>query len=199
MTMKRYGQTAMPAARGGIGGSIVNSGEACFPMDAVRAGQTPGESGLQTFPSCYGLPAYCGWQQVGGSVNVGANAPATLVIFPTITPYFEPKAIYLFGISQADPSTNARFTVNTVTVGGAPQLAIQNDTPLAAGGGGQVLLSDVFSRSDEPLLVNWSTFSTNGLAKELNLVVSNLNDFDITVFACIWGNATDVLEAVYVG
>ena len=152
-----------------------------------------GQGGVETYPGCYGLPTYCGWQQVAGSADIAANSAGTVSVLPTVSPYFEPKAVYLFGISTAAPGTNLRFTIGAVTVGGSPQLAINTLTPT---GVGAELLSDVFNRSDEPLLCNWSVFSTTGLARELQIQVFNLNaNTELRVYACIWGNAVSSLDA----
>jgi hypothetical protein len=154
-----------------------------------------GQGGVETYPGCYGLPTYCGWQQVAGSADINARTAGVVSVVPTVSPFFEPKAVYLFGIDPNAPGTNLRFTVGAVTVGGSPQLAINTLTP---GGGGAAspaeLLSDVFNRSDEPLLVNWSVFSTVGLARELQISVFNLNQQDMVIFACIWGNAVTSLD-----
>lgn len=162
-----------------------------FGEDKFYAGQ----GGVETYPGCYGLPTYCGWQQVAGSNDLAANVPGIVSVVPTVSPYFEPKAIYLFGIDPAAPGTNLRFTVGAVTIGGSPQLAINT---MAPAGGGPLspaeLLSDVFNRSDEPLLINWSVFSTIGLARELQISVFNLNAVEIRIFACIWGNAVTSLD-----
>jgi hypothetical protein len=161
-----------------------------------RAGQKfyAGQGGVETYPGCYGLPTYCGWQQVAGITPL--IAPLTngvLSVVPTVSPYFEPKAVYLFGIDPAAPGTNLRFTVGAVTVGGSPQLAINTLTPTGASATGE-LLSDVFNRSDEPLLVNWSVFSTVGLARELQFSIFNLNAVAIRIYGCIWGNAVSSLD-----
>jgi len=154
-----------------------------------------GQGGVETYPGCYGLPTYCGWQQVAGSADIVAGQPGVVSVVPTVSPFFEPKAVYLFGIDPAAPGTNLRFTVGAVTVGGSPQLAINTLTPGGGGAGSPAeLLSDVFNRSDEPLLVNWSVFSTIGLARELQISVFNLNAQDIRIFACIWGNAVTSLD-----
>ncbi len=154
-----------------------------------------GQGGVETYPGCYGLPTYCGWQQVAGSNNIAATTAGVISIVPTVSPFFEPKAIYLFGIDPAAPGTNLRFTVGAVTVGGSPQLAINTLTPAGGGPASPAeLLSDVFNRSDEPLLVNWSVFSTIGLARELQISVFNLNAVQIRIFACIWGNAVTSLD-----
>lgn len=151
-----------------------------------------GQGGVETYPGCYGLPTYCGWQQVAGVVDITATTAGTLSIVPTVSPYFEPKAVYLFGIDPNAPGTNFRFTIGAVTVGGSPQLAVNTLTP--TGASANELLSDVYNRSDEPLLVNWSVFSTVGLARELQITVFNLNDSAIRIFACIWGNAVTSLD-----
>lgn len=164
-----------------------------MPSFGVEGGQkfSAGQGGVETYPGCYGLPTYCGWQQVANAVNINAGVAGTVSVIPTVTPYFEPKAIYLFGIDPTAPGTNLRFTVGAVTVGGSPQLAINTLTPT---GVGAELLSDVYNRSDEPLLVNWSVFSTVGLARELQISVFNLNNTEIRIFACIWGNAVSSLD-----
>lgn len=152
-----------------------------------------GQGGVETYPGCYGLPTYCGWQQVAGSVAIPGRTAGVLSVVPTVSPFFEPKAVYLFGIDPAAPGTNLRFTIGAVTVGGSPQLAINTLTP-TGGAPGAELLSDVFNRSDEPLLCNWSVFSTVGLARELQVSLFNLNQQDIAIYACIWGNAVTSLD-----
>lgn len=154
-----------------------------------------GQGGVETYPGCYGLPTYCGWQQVAGSADINAVTAGVVSVVPTVSPFFEPKAVYLFGIDPNAPGTNLRFTVGAVTVGGSPQLAINTLTPTGGGAGSPAeLLSDVFSRSDEPLMVNWSVFSTVGLARELQISVFNLNNQAIRIFACVWGNAVTSLD-----
>ena len=150
-----------------------------------------GQGGVETYPGCYGLPTYCGWQQVAGSVLIAGVTAGVLSVVPTVSPFFEPKAVYLFGIDPNAPGTNLRFTIGAVTVGGSPNLAINTLTP---GAGGAVLLSDVYNRSDEPLLVNWSVFSTIGLARELQISVFNLNAQQIRIYAAVWGNAVTSLD-----
>lgn len=152
-----------------------------------------GQGGVETYPGCYGLPTYCGWQQVAGIATIAATTNGVVSVVPTVSPFFEPKAVYLFGIDPAAPGTNLRFTVGAVTVGGSPQLAINTLTPTGAAATGE-LLSDVFNRSDEPLLVNWSVFSTVGLARELQLSVFNLNATAIRIYAAVWGNAVSSLD-----
>jgi len=154
-----------------------------------------GQGGVESYPGCYGLPTYCGWQQVAGSVDIAGTTAGVLSVVPTVSPFFEPKAVYLFGIDPNAPGTNLRFTVGAVTVGGSPQLAINTLTPAGGGAASPAeLLSDVFNRSDEPLLVNWSVFSTVGLARELQISLFNLNGQAIRVFAAVWGNAVTSLD-----
>ena len=154
-----------------------------------------GQGGVETYPGCYGLPTYCGWQQVAGSVDIGAGAAGVLSVVPTVSPFFEPKAVYLFGVDPNAFGTNLRFTIGAVTVGGSPQLAINTLTPAGGGAASPAeILSDVFNRSDEPLLVNWSVFSTVGLARELQISLFNPNGQAMRAFACVWGNAVTSLD-----
>lgn len=171
------------------------SGEGSVTFGAGGDKFYAGQGGVETYPGCYGLPTYCGWQQVAGSNDIAATSAGVISVVPTVSPFFEPKAVYLFGVDVNAFGTNLRFTVGAVTVGGSPQLAINTLTPAGGGPGSPAeLLSDVFNRSDEPLLVNWSVFSTVGLARELQISVFNPNASDCRIFACIWGNAVTSLD-----
>jgi hypothetical protein len=202
----RYAATTaggVPAYTGSQGASYVQQAEAQRGRGAGGEGTITfgageqkfyaGQGGVETYPGCYGLPTYCGWQQVAGIATIAATTNGVVSVVPTVSPYFEPKAVYLFGIDPAAPGTNLRFTVGAVTVGGSPQLAINTLTPTGAAATGE-LLSDVFNRSDEPLLINWSVFSTVGLARELQLSVFNLNATAIRIYAAVWGNAVSSLD-----
>ncbi len=199
----RYAQTGLPQYAGSQSASFANQavaqrgrGPGTGNEVTFGAGQDKfyaGQGGVETYPGCYGLPTYCGWQQVAGIATIAALTNGVVSVVPTVSPYFEPKAVYLFGIDPAAPGTNLRFTVGAVTVGGSPQLAINTLTPTGASATGE-LLSDVFNRSDEPLLVNWSVFSTVGLARELQLSVFNLNATTIRIYAAVWGNAVSSLD-----
>ena len=135
--------------------------------------------------------AYSGWQMVSGSVTIPGRSSAVLIIVPTISPYFEPRAIRLIGCEKSKPSASRRFIVGAVRVGGSPQLATHHLRPRSEEEG---LISDVFSRCFDPLLVNWSVFSTVGLARELEIHLFNMNDHEILVSSCIWGNAVTSLD-----
>ena len=207
MSGYRFGANTGMVPASSIGGSVTGSFVGANRRGRGRASDMPdmrdgdsafyaGQGGVETYPGCYGLPTYCGWQQVAGSNDIAPGAAGTVSVIPTVSPYFEPKAVYLFGLDPAAPGTNLRFTIGAVTVGGSPQLAINTLTPTggAPGSLGE-LLSDVFNRSDQPLLCNWSVFSTTGLARELQINCFNLNAVTIRIFACIWGNAVSSLDA----
>lgn len=147
-----------------------------------------GQAGVETHDACYGTPTYCGWQLTGEALLVEARSRATLNINPTVAPHFDPAACYLFGIDAQNPSINSRFLVTSISVGGEPQLAIEEPLPDAATAG---LLSDAFNRSDQPILVEWQYFSAQTLGAPLNITVFNLNAAPIRIFATIWGNAID--------
>jgi hypothetical protein len=94
----------------------------------------------------------------------------------------------MFAIDPLSPSTNLRFTVGAITVGGRSQLAIYRPRPT----GIDEILSDCFNRSDQPLIVdNWAIFSTPGLGAPLVIDVFNLNPITIRIFIAFWGNAID--------
>jgi len=138
------------------------------------------------------LIIYCGWQMVGNSVIVAGRSSGMLSVIPTVSPYFEPRAVRLIGSQVDKPSVNRRFIVGSIEVGKSPQLALRNRHPITSIESG--LISDVFSRSRDPLLINWSVFSTTGLARELEIHVYNPNEQGILVSSCIWGNAVSSVD-----
>ncbi len=147
----------------------------------------PGQAGVEVYPACYhGRFEYCGWQLLGGVADVAPFSVGNIQVNPTIVEHFNAQAIYIFGIDPLSPSTNLRFTIGNITIGGEPQTA--NDS--VPDGVGQELLSDVFNRTDQPLMVdNWSIFSTPALGAPLILDVFNLNASILRVYISVWGNA----------
>jgi len=135
--------------------------------------------------------AYSGWQNLGNAFKVKARASSILTIEPTVSPYFEPRAIRLIGSDASRPSVSRRFFVGAVTVGGSPQLACNNLNPERIEDG--ALISDIFSRSRDPLLLNWSVCSTVGLARDLEIHVYNPNGQELLISSCLWGNAVSSL------
>lgn len=136
---------------------------------------------------------YCGWRQVGGVINVPALSSGTGSINTTVAAHFEPKTIYIFGINPAAPSMNMRFTVGAITVGGRAQTANYTSQP---NGLGQELLSDVFNRPDQPLIIDgWAIFSAVELGAAITFHLFNLNPVPIRVFVSFWGNIFSEAEA----
>jgi hypothetical protein len=137
---------------------------------------------------CHGEPSYCGWQLTGEAVRVEALSRGVLNVNPTVAPHFDPVCCYLLGIDANQPSINRRFLVSSVTIGGQPQLAIEEPNPNE---NTAALLSDVFNRPDQPVLVEWGYFSAETLGAPLNIKIFNLNASPIWVHSAIWGNAID--------
>ena len=134
-------------------------------------------------PGQYGLPLGCKWKQLQGSMDLDGAEAGNLIVAPTECAFFQPKAIYLFGIFPSEPGLNGRFTIGSVTIGGKHQLTVQTENP-KGGTDSPELLSDVFNRTDEPLLINWADISNDDGVK---LSVFNLNKRKLRIFACIWG------------
>ena len=152
----------------------------------------PGRGGVDVYPKCYrGRFEYCGWQVVGGVGDIAPFSAGRINVQPNVVAHFDPRSIYMFGIDPQSPSTNLRFTVGAITVGGQPQWA-NNSIPDGAGTGDSELLSDVFNRSDQPLLVyNWALFSTDALGSPLVFDLFNLNATTIRIYVALFGNAMD--------
>lgn len=131
------------------------------------------------------------WQTLSGSAVVPAKSAGIVTIIPNLTPYFEPRAVRIYGYDEAKPSLNRRFVVNAVEVGKSPQLAAHWPRLDNASVGA---LSDVFNRSGDPLRVLWSLFSTRGLARELEIHVYNINDKPIVVNATTFGKGVTSID-----
>lgn len=84
------------------------------------------------------------------------------------------------------------FTIGAVTVGGSPMLPGSILCPTGNTQG--EILSVPFSRPGDPLEVDWSVFSTCGLARELIITVFNINPFDVQIFVTVYGNPVTSLD-----
>jgi len=124
---------------------------------------------------------------LGGVQDVAPLTQGRINVQPNVVAHFDTRAIYMFGIDPSSPSANLRFTVGAITVGGNPQWANNDFIP---DGIGNELLSDVFNRSDQPLLVyNWAIISTDALGSPLVFDVFNLNPTTIRIYITLFGNA----------
>ncbi len=132
--------------------------------------------------------------QILGMVNaIPACSWGEIRVSPTVSPYFDPKAISMKGLDSQCPGTNVRFTVGDVSVGGMAQMATSSrygSADAGAADGSTEILSDVFS-GENPMPVNWATISTPALARDLVIRVFNPNPIEIKVFTTLWGNVMD--------
>ena len=99
---------------------------------------------------------------------------------------FHPRCVYMVGATDIGSDAYRRFTVGSIRVGHHSQLSVDTEPNGTAETG--ELLSDVFNRSDEPLAVNWQTVDADGL----KVRAFNVNDEDVYVFVCIWGEPQKV-------
>ncbi len=154
-------------------------------VERVGAGVTPTDTNGDAY-------------QILGKVSaIPAGSWGDIRISPTVSPYFEPKAISMKGLDSQCPGTNLRFTIGDVGVGGCPQMATgyYDQTGAGATDGSTEILSDVFS-GENPVPVNWMTISTPGLARELVIRVFNPNPMEMKVFTTLWGNVMDRIPDV---
>ena len=113
-----------------------------------------------------------------------------LSITPTETPYFEPKRIQFRSFDcMGQTLEHLDFRIGAVTVGGSPQLAINNLTPSedSSFSGSSISSKDLDK-------VNWSVFSTVGLARELQISVYNPHEDDLLIYACVEGEDVPSLD-----
>lgn len=131
------------------------------------------------------------YQTLGSVAEVPALSSYDIRISPQTVPYFQAKRISMRAIDPAVPACNMRFTVGSVEVGGAPQLASQEWSTMGGRDGGCEILGDHFA---EETIVDWATFSTAALARELVIRVHNPNSVPIKIFTTIEGIAKSTLD-----
>lgn len=148
----------------------------------------PGSGGLVADEGCYGSPTFCDWQMVGGADTIPGLTRQRIDVLPVVAPHVNVRYVYMFGTMANSPSTNARFTIGTITVGGEAVLAIDNPFPTATG---QVILSDVFNRSHQPIFTNWAIISTAAWGSPLSFDLFNINAAPINVYIALYGIAMD--------
>ncbi len=117
-----------------------------------------------------------------GSVTINPRSPGVCVVTPPNSPYFQPKRCRIACVDLANPAVSLDLKIGAVTIGGSPQLAINELRP------------DEGSQGLRPAdldYVNWTVFSTPGLAREPQFVLYNPNDIQAAVFVCLEGFDVD--------
>lgn len=144
-----------------------------------------------------GLPG-CGTGTLPGSEchlkivfrNSGSVAAATSIQFEVLAGRagaFKPRSVYMVGISSVDPATNVRFSIDNITVMGAPQLVSFDGATVLTNRG----LTDFFNLQCMPQPVDWAVFGSSA-GQGLQFSVTNLDPNDAaTLYVCVWGDAAD--------
>ncbi len=120
-----------------------------------------------------------------GSVTINPRSPGVCVVTPPNSPYFQPKRCRIACVDPANPGVSLDLKIGAVTIGGSPQLAMNELQP------------DERSQGLRPAdldYVNWGVFSTPGLARGLQFVLYNPNDIQAAVFVCLEGFDVDDLN-----
>lgn len=115
-----------------------------------------------------------------GSVFVSPDTATVLQIMPPRSPFFEPKRAQITCLHAEDPTRAMDLKIGSVTIGGSPQLAINALTPSRDSQG--IRPEDLHCQN-----VNWSVFSTVGLARELQMSVYNPNREPVAAFVSLDG------------
>ncbi len=131
-------------------------------------------------------------QRVFGVAHIRARDNGVLTVIPGDLPYFEPRRVKFRAFDCSGQSVeNLDFQIGAVTVGGSPQLAINTLTPSPGRLDGH---NPVISPKDLDE-VNWSIFSTVGLARVLQVSIGNPSDVDLLIYMCIEGYEVASLDA----
>ena len=121
-----------------------------------------------------------------GSITIPPRGQRVCTLIPPDSPYFEPRRCRIACLNMNDPSAEMDLKIGSVCVGGSPQLAINELNPDERSAG---------LRPEDLDYVNWSVFSTVGLAREIQFTLYNPNEAPVAVFVCLDGldvNGLDV-------
>ena len=160
-------------------GNLIPCAPACAPAVIGNAG-TPG-CGTGTMPG-----SECGLRVLfRRSDSIAATATGTLEALAGRGGAFKPRAAYMVGIADDDPSVNARFEIANITVMGDPQL-INFDGVTNANNRG---LTDFYNLQCMPQPVDWAVFGSSQ-GQGLTIQVVNPDPAqDAILYVAIWGDA----------
>lgn len=177
-----YGGTT---AYTGYGVPGADCAPACQPAVIGNAG-APG-CGTGTMPG-----GECGLRVLFRKSDViAASASATLEALAGRGGAFKPRACYMIGVADDDPSVNARLEIANITVMGDPQL-INFDGVTNANNRG---ITDFYNLQCMPQPVDWAVFgSSQGQGLSIQVVNPDAAQ-DVFLYVAIWGDAasTDLL------
>lgn len=119
--------------------------------------------------------------------SVAAVTNATVEALAGRAGAFKPRAVYMIGIGEVDPSVNGRFEILNVTVMGNPQL-VNFDGVTVAGNRG---ITDFFNLQCMPQPVDWQVFGASA-GQGLQITVRNPDPaLAMFFYLSVWGDAAD--------
>lgn len=127
------------------------------------------------------------WQIVSGSACVKAMQVGEIVVAPSATPYFEPKAVQMGAVDDGDihgATGNPKpFTIGAVDIAGCPQIESMKRVPNGESG---ELPSSTYEKGRR---VNWAIFGHAGdSGRDLRVCAYNPNPVNINIRVSVWGN-----------
>ena len=121
------------------------------------------------------------------ALPVGPQQQDTVEVLAGRGGAFKPRAVYMVGISSADPSINARFEILDVRGMGAPQLINYNGGTSVAERG----ITDFFNLQCMPQPVDWQMFGASQ-GQGLQVTVFNpepAQGESALFYIAVWGDA----------
>lgn len=122
----------------------------------------------------------CKLQPLGAGAEIPGKTSSKIVLTPVNAKYFCARQIKMMGYDPGAPSTNMRFLVGGVAVGGVLQMG----NACYANGGPNELPSDFFYDFVD---VDWAPFSAFGLGRECIVYIFNPNSMAISVKVMVMG------------
>ena len=114
------------------------------------------------------------------TASIPPNVDMSLTVEPTDTPFFFPDKIRIKVLDAADPTIERDLRIGSVTVGGVPQLGINNLSHIDLG---RAFHPDDLDGSS----LSWLAFSARGRGRELQFHVRNPNADNVMAFIAIDG------------
>lgn len=121
------------------------------------------------------------------TVWIGAGQSRVIHVQPPRSSYFQPRRFRISVFDPREPTGEKDLRIGAITVGGSPQLDINNKDPGTSS-------MAVHPRDLNDQEVDWSAFSVSGFARELQIFAHNPNHDGVFVFITVDGEGMSYID-----